>query len=71
MIFSMIKSCSWEAREGIYDTTYLTIIIHHNQGVDGIMVHFFPSLYYLCIFANCLWIAGHNRLHGCSEEIFS
>ena len=46
----MIKSCPWEAREGIYDATYLTIIIHHNQGVDGIMVHLLTRLYYLRIF---------------------
>ena len=51
MIFSMIKSCSWEAREGIYNTTYLTFIIHYNQGVDGIMVHLLACLYYLRIFA--------------------
>ena len=65
----MIKPCAGEAGEGVYYTCNTGLVIHNYECVDGIMIHFLSGFHYLCIFSDCLGVAGHNfRYLGFKER---
>ena len=46
-------------------------VVHDDEGVDGVVVHFLAGIHDLGVLADCFRVSGHNVRNGRGEERLS